>query len=52
MTQLNFLNVKKIVFAVLRAQRTIALMRPLVLRLLLCDHALAAGVRKTDAVNL
>ena len=36
----------------LRARRTIAVTRPLVLRLLLRDHALAAGVWKTDAVNL
>ena len=32
--------------------RTIAVTRPLVLRLLLRDHAQAAGVWKTDAVNL
>ena len=37
---------------VLRARRTIAVARPLVLRLLLRDHAQAAGVWKTDGVNL
>ena len=49
--QLNLKNVKKI-HAVLRERRTIAVTRPLVLRLLLRDHAHAAGVWKTDAVNL
>ena len=40
-------------YAVLRARRTIAVTRPLVLQLLLLrDHAQAAGVWKTDAVNL
>ena len=48
-TQLNFKNVLKIVYAVVRARRTIAVTRPLVLRLLLCDHAQAAGVWKTVA---
>ena len=51
-TQLNFNNVLKNVYAVLRARRTIAVTRPLVLRLLLRDHSQAAGVWKTDAVNL
>ena len=36
-------------YAVLRARRTIAVTRPLVLRLLLCDHVHDAGVGKTDA---
>ena len=36
-------------YAVLRARRTIAVTRPLVLRLLLRDHAQAAGVWQTDA---
>ena len=36
-------------YAVLRARRTIAVTRPLVLRLLLRDHVQAAGVRKTVA---
>ena len=36
---------------VLRARRTIAVTRPLILRLLLRDHAQAAGVWKTDAVK-
>ena len=39
-------------YAVLWARRTIAVTRPLVLRLLLRDHAQAVGVWKTDAVNL
>ena len=39
-------------YAVLRALCTIAVTRPLVLWLLLRDHAQAAGVWKTDAVNL
>ena len=39
-------------YAVLRARRSIAVMLPLVLRLLLCDYAQAAGIWKTDAVNL
>ena len=51
-TQLNLKNVPQILYAVLLAQRTIAVTRPLVLRLLLCDHTQAAGVWKTDAVNL
>ena len=42
----------KFVYAVLWARRTVAVTRPLVLRLLLRDHAQAAGVWKTDAVNL
>ena len=45
-TQLNFKNVLKIVYAVLRARCTIAVTRPLVLRLLLRDHAQAAAVWK------
>ena len=40
------------VYAVLLAWRTIGVMRPLVLRLLLRDYAQAAGVWKTDTVNL
>ena len=39
-------------YPVLRARRTIAVTLPLVLRRLLRDHAQAAGVWKTDAVNL
>ena len=50
--QLHFLNVLKKCYAVLRARRTIAVTRPLVLRLMLRDHAQAAGVWKTDVVNL
>ena len=46
-TQLNFKNVLKIVYAVLRARRTIAVTRPLVWRLLLRDHAQDDGVLKT-----
>ena len=38
-----------LLYAVLLARRTIAVTRPLVLRLLLRDHAQAAGVWKTDA---
>ena len=49
-TQFNLKNVKKNVYTVLRARRTIAVPRPLVLRLR--EHAQAAGVWKTDAVNL
>ena len=45
-------DVLKNVYAVLRARCTIAVTRPLVLRLLLRDHAQASGVWKTDAVNL
>ena len=45
-------NVNKNCYAVLRARRTIAVTQPLVVRLLLRDHAQAAGVWKTDAVNL
>ena len=45
-------NVFKMFYAVLRARRTIAVTRSLVLRLLLHDHAQAAGVWKTDAVNI
>ena len=52
LTQLFFLNIYKKNDAVLRARRIIAVTRPLVLRLLLRDHAQAAGVLKTDAVNL
>ena len=48
-TQLNFKNVLKFVYADLRARRTIAVTWPQVLRLLLHDHAQAAGVRKTVA---
>ena len=48
-TQLNFKTFIKIIYAVLRAWRTIAVTRPLVLQLLLRDHPLAAGVWKTDA---
>ena len=48
-TQLHLKTVKKM-YAVLRARRTVAVTRPLVLRLLLCDHAQAAGIWKTDAV--
>ena len=51
-TQLILFNVLKLFYAVLRARRTIAVTRPLVLRLFLRDHAQAAGVWKTDAVNL
>ena len=50
--QLNLKNVNKNVYAVLRARRTIAVMRSLDLRLLLRDHAQAAGVWNTDAVNI
>ena len=50
-TQLNFKNVLENVYAVLRAQRTIAVTRPLVLRLLLRDHAQAAGVWKAEAIK-
>ena len=46
-----FKNVKKIVYTVLRARRTIAVTRPLVLRMLLRDHAQAAGVWRTDAIK-
>ena len=49
---INFFNVLKHVYTVLRVRCTIAVTRPLVLRLLLHDHAQAAGVWKTDAVNL
>ena len=49
-TQFNLKKRLKNVYAVLRARRTIAVTRPLVLRLR--DHAQAAGVWKTDAVNL
>ena len=48
-TQLNLKTVLKNVYPVLRARRTIAVTRPLVLRLLLRDHAQAAGVWKTVA---
>ena len=51
-TQFFFFNVFKICYAVLRAHSTIAVTRSLVLRLLLRDHAQAAGVWNTDAVNL
>ena len=51
-TRLNLKNVLKKCYAVLRARRTIAVKRPLVLRLLLRDHVQAAGVWKTDGVNL
>ena len=47
MTQLNLKYVFKICYAVLRARCTIAVTRPLVLRLLLRDHMQAAGVWKT-----
>ena len=43
-TQLNLRNVLTFFYAVLRARRTIAVTRPLVLRLLLRDHSQAAGV--------
>ena len=39
-------------YAVLQARRTIAVTRALVLRMLLRDHAQAAGVWKTEAVFL
>ena len=51
-TQLNFKTFYSIIYAVLRTWRSIAVTRPLVLRLLICDHAQAAEVWKTDAVNL
>ena len=51
-TQLNKKTFKNCFYGVLRARHTIAVMRPLVLRLLLCDHARAAGVWKTVAVHL
>ena len=51
-TQLHVKHILKFVYSFLRARRTIAVMWPLVLRLLLRDHAQAAGVWKTDAVNL
>ena len=51
-TQLNLKKRFKKVYAVLRIRRTIAVTRPLVLRLLLRDHAQAAGVWKTAAVNI
>ena len=51
-TQLNLKNLKKNVYAVLRARRTIAVTRSLDLRLLLRDHAQAAGAWNTDAVNI
>ena len=47
--QLNFKNVLKLFYAVLRARCTIAVTRPLVLRLLLRNHSQAAGVWKTVA---
>ena len=46
---LNLKKKKKKLYTVLRARRTIAVTRPLVLRLLLRDHTKAAGVWKTDA---
>ena len=48
-TQLNLKNVKINFYAVLQARCTIAMTRTLVLRLLLRDHAQAAGVWKTVA---
>ena len=46
-TQLIFFkNVLKMFYAVLRARRTIAVKRPLILRLLLRDHAQTAAVCK------
>ena len=48
-TQLNFKNVLKLFYTVLQARRTIVVMRPLVLRLLLRNHAQAAEVWKTVA---
>ena len=48
-TQLNLTKRLKRFYAVLRARCIIAVTRPLVLRLLLRDHAQAAGVWKTDA---
>ena len=50
--QLNLKHVVKLLYAVLLALRTIAVARSMVLRLLLRVHAKAAGVGKTDAVNL
>ena len=52
-TQLIFLNVLKIAYAVLLARRTIHVYvtRPLVLRMFVRDHAQAAGVWKTDAIK-
>ena len=47
--QLNFKKTLKKCYAVLRARRTIAVTRPLVLRLLLGDHAQAAGEWKIVA---
>ena len=49
---IKFKNVLRKLYTVLRARHTIAVTRPLVLRLLLRDHMQAAGVWKTDAVNL
>ena len=48
---IKFLKRLKKCYAVLRARRTVAVTRPLELWLLLRDHAQAAGVWKTDAVN-
>ena len=49
-SQLIFFNVLQIiVYAVLLARHTIAVARPLVLRMLIRDHAQAAGVWKTVA---
>ena len=45
-TQLNLKKRLKMCCAVLRARRSIAMMRPLVLRLLLCDPAQTAAVWK------
>ena len=45
-------NVKKCLRCFTGTAHHIAVARPLVLRLLLRDHAQAAGVWKTDAVNL
>ena len=52
MTQLYGQYKLVLCYAVLRARCTIAVTRPLVVRLLLRDHAQAAGVWETDAVNL
>ena len=49
---IKFFKRFKICYAVLRPRRTTAVTRPLILRLFLRDHEQAAGVWKTDAVNL
>ena len=50
-TQLNYKKTLTFFYAVLQLRRTIAVMRPLVLRLLLRDHAQTAAVWKTIADN-